>query len=122
MYRGANPLKQIFVALGILALDGPAWSEQGADMIVTLFSARATNKLTRSNQYSEKSSFLLNCLTEMHVMSRSRELLTSVSIASDARSGRAWQAPTPLEKVRGEWSLVTMAWNMKRMFALARAH
>jgi len=22
-----------------------------------------------------------------------------------------------LEKVRGEWSLVTMAWNMKRMFA-----
>lgn len=24
-----------------------------------------------------------------------------------------------LDKVRGEWSLVTMAWNMKRMFALA---
>jgi hypothetical protein len=23
-----------------------------------------------------------------------------------------------LDKVRGEWSLVTMAWNMKRMFAL----
>jgi hypothetical protein len=23
-----------------------------------------------------------------------------------------------LEKVRGEWSLVTMAWNMKRMFVL----
>jgi len=23
------------------------------------------------------------------------------------------------DKVRGEWSLVTMAWNMKRMFALA---
>jgi hypothetical protein len=23
-----------------------------------------------------------------------------------------------LEKARGEWSLVTMAWNMKRMFAL----
>jgi transposase len=27
-----------------------------------------------------------------------------------------------LDKVRGEWSLVTMAWNMKRMFALAGAH
>ena len=26
-----------------------------------------------------------------------------------------------LEKVRGEWSLVTMAWNMKRMFVLAPA-
>ena len=26
-----------------------------------------------------------------------------------------------LEKVRGEWSLVTMAWNMKRMFALRPA-
>ena len=26
-----------------------------------------------------------------------------------------------LNKVRGEWSLVTMAWNMKRMFALAGA-
>jgi transposase len=26
-----------------------------------------------------------------------------------------------LEKVRGEWKLVTMAWNMKRMFALAEA-
>ena len=26
-----------------------------------------------------------------------------------------------LEKVRGEWSLVTMAWNMKRMFALSPA-
>jgi len=24
-----------------------------------------------------------------------------------------------LEKVRGEWSLVTMAWNIKRMFAMA---
>jgi hypothetical protein len=24
-----------------------------------------------------------------------------------------------LDKVRGEWSLVTMAWNMKRIFALA---
>jgi len=24
-----------------------------------------------------------------------------------------------LDKVRGEWKLVTMAWNMKRMFALA---
>ena len=24
-----------------------------------------------------------------------------------------------LDKVRGEWSLVTMAWNLKRMFALA---
>jgi len=23
-----------------------------------------------------------------------------------------------LEKVRGEWSLVTMAWNIKRMFTL----
>jgi hypothetical protein len=23
-----------------------------------------------------------------------------------------------LDKVRGEWSLVTMAWNMKRIFAL----
>jgi hypothetical protein len=23
-----------------------------------------------------------------------------------------------LEKVQGEWSLVTMAWNMKRMFAV----
>ena len=27
-----------------------------------------------------------------------------------------------LDKVRGEWSLVTMAWNMKRMFALAAAN
>ena len=27
-----------------------------------------------------------------------------------------------LEKARGEWSLVTMAWNMKRMFALAPAN
>src|SRR5271163_1712493 len=27
-----------------------------------------------------------------------------------------------LEKVRGEWCLVTMAWNMKRMFALAPAY
>jgi IS5 family transposase len=26
-----------------------------------------------------------------------------------------------LEKVKGEWSLVTMAWNIKRMFALAAA-
>ena len=26
-----------------------------------------------------------------------------------------------LEKVRGEWSLVTMAWNLKRMFALIPA-
>jgi hypothetical protein len=26
-----------------------------------------------------------------------------------------------LDKVRGEWNLVTMAWNMKRMFALTRA-
>ena len=26
-----------------------------------------------------------------------------------------------LDKARGEWSLVTMAWNMKRMFALGRA-
>jgi transposase len=26
-----------------------------------------------------------------------------------------------LDNVRGEWSLVTMAWNMKRMFVLARA-
>src|ERR1700730_879829 len=26
-----------------------------------------------------------------------------------------------LEKVRGEWSLVTMAWNLKRMFVLAHA-
>jgi Transposase DDE domain len=26
-----------------------------------------------------------------------------------------------LDKVRGEWSLVTMAWNMKRMFALSAA-
>ena len=26
-----------------------------------------------------------------------------------------------LDNVRGEWSLVTMAWNMKRMFALGRA-
>ena len=24
-----------------------------------------------------------------------------------------------LDKVRGEWSLVTMAWNLKRMFILA---
>ena len=24
-----------------------------------------------------------------------------------------------LDKVRGEWSLITMAWNIKRMFALA---
>lgn len=27
-----------------------------------------------------------------------------------------------LDKVRGEWSLVTMAWNMKRIFALAEAN
>ena len=27
-----------------------------------------------------------------------------------------------LEKVRDEWRLVTMAWNMKRMFALAGAN
>ena len=27
-----------------------------------------------------------------------------------------------LEKVRGEWSLVTMAWNLKRMFTLAPAY
>ena len=26
-----------------------------------------------------------------------------------------------LDKVRGEWSLVTMAWNLKRMFVLAHA-
>jgi len=26
-----------------------------------------------------------------------------------------------LEYVRGEWSLVTMAWNVKRMFALKAA-
>jgi hypothetical protein len=26
-----------------------------------------------------------------------------------------------LEKARGEWSLVTMAWNMKRMFAIVSA-
>ena len=27
-----------------------------------------------------------------------------------------------LDKVRGEWTLVTMAWNMKRMYALAGAN
>jgi hypothetical protein len=27
-----------------------------------------------------------------------------------------------LENVRGEWSLVTMAWNLKRMFILAPAY
>ena len=27
-----------------------------------------------------------------------------------------------LDKVHGEWNLVTMAWNMKRMFALAGAN
>jgi hypothetical protein len=26
-----------------------------------------------------------------------------------------------LQNVRDEWSLVTMAWNLKRLFALARA-
>jgi hypothetical protein len=26
-----------------------------------------------------------------------------------------------LEKVKGEWNLVTLAWNMKRMFALNKA-
>jgi len=26
-----------------------------------------------------------------------------------------------LDKVRGEWNLVTLAWNLKRMFALAPA-
>jgi hypothetical protein len=26
-----------------------------------------------------------------------------------------------LDRVRGEWSLVTMAWNVKRMFALCPA-
>ncbi len=29
--------------------------------------------------------------------------------------------PRGLNTVRGEWSLVTMAWNIKRTFALARA-
>lgn len=27
-----------------------------------------------------------------------------------------------LDQVRGEWSLVTMSWNIKRMFVLAEAH
>lgn len=27
-----------------------------------------------------------------------------------------------LDKVRGEWNLVTMAWNMKRMFVMAGAN
>jgi hypothetical protein len=27
-----------------------------------------------------------------------------------------------IEQVRGEWSLVTMAWNIKRMFVLAAAN
>ena len=27
-----------------------------------------------------------------------------------------------LERVRGEWSLVSMAWNLKRMFVLAGAN
>ncbi len=27
-----------------------------------------------------------------------------------------------LDQVRGEWALVTMAWNLKRMFALAGAN
>jgi hypothetical protein len=27
-----------------------------------------------------------------------------------------------LDKVRGEWSLVTMSWSIKRMFALIPAH
>ena len=26
-----------------------------------------------------------------------------------------------LDKVRGEWNLVTLAWNLKRMFALVSA-
>ena len=26
-----------------------------------------------------------------------------------------------LEKVKGEWNLVTLAWNIKRMFALSQA-
>jgi hypothetical protein len=26
-----------------------------------------------------------------------------------------------LEKAKGEWNLVTLAWNMKRMFALSQA-
>jgi hypothetical protein len=30
-------------------------------------------------------------------------------------------SPRGLDKVRGEWSLVTMAWNLKRMFVLAPA-
>jgi hypothetical protein len=29
--------------------------------------------------------------------------------------------PRGHDKVRGEWSLVTMAWNIKRLFALAPA-
>jgi len=28
--------------------------------------------------------------------------------------------PRGLQQVKGEWSLVTMAWNMKRMFALSQ--
>jgi hypothetical protein len=33
------------------------------------------------------------------------------------------QFPLPgLDNARGEWSLVTMAWNMKRMFALTGAN
>ncbi len=62
------------------------------------------------------------------------------NFASDARTRpRRKQTPEPvfgiiksvlgfrqfslrgLDKVRGEWSLVTMAWNLKRMFVLAPA-
>jgi hypothetical protein len=42
-----------------------------------------------------------------------------ISVASD-QFGRLGSCLTArgLVKVRGEWSLVTMAWNMKRMFVL----
>jgi hypothetical protein len=32
-----------------------------------------------------------------------------------------WLPQRHLARLRGEWSLVTMAWNIKRMFALAGA-
>jgi hypothetical protein len=36
----------------------------------------------------------------------------------NARAAGTWR----FDNVRGEWNLVTMAWNMKRMFVLAGAN
>jgi len=41
--------------------------------------------------------------------------------ASESLRGRFGLLRRP-DKVRGEWSLVTVAWNLKRMFTLCSAH